>query len=555
MSTARLEHRIEPQRLVGVACVVALMAILMTMLALPAHAQPAPASTLISAEQPAHDSWSSVAKEMGSILDDAVEKYQGGDAKGGKDTVNVAYYQRYETLGFEKQVMARISGARVSTVEMEFSLLKKAMGDGDDAGVTQHANTLKTMLVEDAATLDGGSADGESYSPGPWGQVAKEMNGILDEAVDHFKNGDIGAGKDTVNVAYYQRYETLGFEKQVMARISGTRVSTVEMEFSLLKKAMNDGNADIVDQHATTLKNYIREDANTLDGYEGTGATESSPWLSAFLPAFLIILREGFEAILVVGAVIAYLIKAGHGDKTKVVWAGTGVAIVCSIVLAVLLSNITALAGQNQELIEGLTALLAVAMLIWVSNWMIGKSSQAAWDRFIKSKTERSLSQGSLFSLAFIAFLAVFREGAETILFYLPVIAQAGNQVHYVWVGLGVGAVCLVIVYLMIRLLAVRIPLRPFFIVTSILLAIMAITFTGSGIKELQEADAFPLTPINGAPTIDLLGIYPRVENLAAQGLVLLIIIGLFVWGSRRNRAQAAADNATPSEDKTETVQ
>mgnify|MGYP001721695051 CR=1 FL=1 len=379
-----------------------------------------------------------------------------------------------------------------------------------------------------------------------WGDVATTINRIIDEGVAAFRAGDAKGGKDKVNDAYYKNYETTGMEKQVMSRISGVRVSQVEMEFSLLKKAMTDNDSSAVDEHYATLSNFVREDANTLDGYTGKAAessSASSPWLAQFLPSLLVILREGMEAILVVAAVLAYLAKAGHKDKTGIVWGGVGLALAFSVGLAVVFSYVSSLAGANQELLEGFAALFAVAMLIWVSNWMINKSSNEAWDRYIKDKTDASLTRGSLLGLAFISFLAVLREGAETILFYVPIVTAAGDKVHYVWIGLAVGLVALVIIYLLIQFAAVRIPLRPFFTITSLLMAFMAFTFTGSGIGELQEADVVSLTPISGFPTIDLLGIYPRVENLAAQAIVLAIIVGLYFFGKARLAREAAAQS------------
>ena len=503
----------------------------------------------------AEQTWGDVATTINGIIDEGVNAYNGGDAKTGKDKINDAYYKHYEITGMEKQVMARISGSRVSTVEMEFSLLKKAMADGDSAGVTSHATTLKQYIVEDAATLDGVSpsdaaqASSDDYSPGAWGEVARTINGIIADGVNSYKGGDAKAGKDKINDAYYKHYEITGMEKQVMSRISGSRVSQVEMEFSLLKKAMTDDDSAAVDQHLSTLTNYIREDANSLDGYTGKAADKAtegsttSPWVAQFLPSLLVILREGMEAILVVAAVLAYLAKAGHKKKTPIVWGGVALAFALSVGLAFLFSYVTSLAGANQELLEGFAALFAVAMLIWVSNWMINKSSNKAWDEYIKKQTDASLSSGSLLGLAFISFLAVLREGAETILFYVPIVAAAGDKVHYVWIGLAVGLVALVIIYLLIQFAAVRIPLRPFFTITSLLMAFMAFTFTGSGIGELQEADVVSLTPISGFPTIDLLGIYPRVENLAAQAIVLAIIVGLYFFGKARLAREAAAQS------------
>ena len=474
----------------------------------------------------ADQTWSDVSTTINGLIDEGVSTFKAGDAKGGKDKINDAYYKHYEITGMEKQVMARISGSRVSQVEMEFSLLKKAMSDADSAGVDSHATTLKQYMVEDGASLDGvapgsaAQASSDDYSPGAWGEVAKTINGILEDGANAYKGGDAKAGKDKVNEAYYKHYEITGMEKQVMSRISGSRVSQVEMEFSLLKKAMTDEDSAAVDQHLSTLTNYIREDANTLDGYTGKAADKTadssgaSPWIAQFLPSLLVILREGMEAILVVAAVLAYLAKAGHKNKAPIVWGGVALA-----------------------------ALFAVVMLIWVSNWMINKSSNKAWDEYIKKQTDASLSSGSLLGLAFISFLAVLREGAETILFYVPIVAAAGDKVHYVWIGLAVGLVALVIIYLLIQFAAVRIPLRPFFTITSLLMAFMAFTFTGSGIGELQEADVVSLTPISGFPTIDLLGIYPRVENLAAQAIVLAIIVGLYFFGKARLAREAAAQS------------
>ena len=249
-----------------------------------------------------------------------------------------------------------------------------------------------------------------------WSDVSTTINGLIDEGVSTFKAGDAQGGKDKVNDAYYKHYEITGMEKQVMSRISGSRVSQVEMEFSLLKKAMADNDSAAVDQHLSTLTNYIREDANSLDGYTGKAADKTadtsgtSPWIAQFLPSLLVILREGMEAILVVAAVLAYLAKAGHKKKAPIVWGGVVLAFGLSIGLAFLFSYVTSLAGANQELLEGFAALFAVVMLIWVSNWMINKSSNKAWDEYIKKQTDASLSSGSLLGLAFISFLAVLRD-------------------------------------------------------------------------------------------------------------------------------------------------
>lgn len=515
----------------------------------------APHADSFASTQPAHtrgaivkaeskDGWGKTAQQTAALIDEATKAFEAGDTEGARAKANKARYDVYQGKGLDKQISAKLSGSDANQIDLNFSLLIHAIKTDDKAQVADSAAEIKDKLESSAQKLSGADqAAPQEVSKGKWGQVASTMIGILDEAKDIMKKGDAQAAKDKVNEAYYGHYETTGFEKVTMARVSGGRVSEIELEFSLIKQDMTDGNSDSALQRIDELEPKLVEDANKLDGFDPeSGAEGGSSSTTIFLSSLLVILREGVEAILVVAAVIAYLVRAGHKDKTRTVWYGAGAALILSIIMAIVLSKITALAGKSQELVEGITALFAVAMLIYVSNWMLGKSHQSAWGQYIKSKTDFSLSTGSLWSLSFVAFLAVLREGAETILFYQPILAMAGDDKHWVWIGLAIGAVCLVVIYTAIQLLSIRIPLRPFFIVTSLLLAVMAVTFTGSGIKELQEADVLRATPVNGFPTIDLLGVYPRVENLIAQAVVLLIIISLFIYARSKNKRLDSAD-------------
>jgi high-affinity iron transporter len=209
--------------------------------------------------------------------------------------------------------------------------------------------------------------------------------------------------------------------------------------------------------------------------------------------------------------------------------------------MAWILNQITSVAGgQNQEIIEGATMLLAVAVLFYVSNWMVSKAEAEAWTGYIESKVKSSITRGSMFSLAFAAFLAVFREGAETILFYQALLASTEKYINMVWVGLGVGIVLLVIIYILIRAVSFRLPLKPFFLGTSILLFAMSITFAGNGIKELQEGNVIGVSPVPGVASIDILGIYPTLETLIPQAALLVITVVTFVIQIRRWKGASA---------------
>ncbi len=363
-----------------------------------------------------------------------------------------------------------------------------------------------------------------------WNDVVDEMKAALDKSYDIYVSGDTKAAKEQVDVAYFGYYEKLGFEKTVMAHISGNRAAEVEYQFSFVKKAMTAGAPkNEVRASLNKLIDLLREDANKLDGKK-----ESA--VGVLLASLVIITREGFEAIIIVGAIIAYLIKSGNKKNTGAVYWGSLIALGASVLMAVILNRLSGLSGANQEIVEGVTMLVAVAVLFYVSNWMVSKSEAAAWTNYIEGKVQGSLTSGSLFSLAFAAFLAVFREGAETILFYQALLANTKTYVNMVWIGLGIGCVALVAVYILIRVLSIRLPIKPFFLGTSILLFIMSISFVGSGIKELQEGNVVGVTPIPGVSSVDLLGIYPTLETLIPQILLLAATIVTFILHLRKGQ-------------------
>jgi high-affinity iron transporter len=368
-----------------------------------------------------------------------------------------------------------------------------------------------------------------------WNAMVDEMRDVINESYDIYLSGDLDAAKAQVDVAYYGYYEKFGFEKTVMAYISGSRAAKVEYQFSLVKKAMTNGaSQEEIRAGLDALVEFLRADANQLDG-----KVESA--IGVFLGSLLIIVREGFEAIIIVGAIIAYLIKSGNQKRTRAVYWGSLIALVLSVAMAWLLNSLAgATTGQNQEIIEGATMLLAVGVLFYVSNWMVSKSEAGAWSHYIEGKVQQGINRGSIFSLAFAAFLAVFREGAETILFYQALLANTQTYINMVWVGLGVGCFALVIIYILIRVLSIKLPLKPFFLGTSVLLFIMSIAFTGSGIKELQEGNVIGVTPVAWLGSVDILGIYPTLETLIPQLVLLAVTVVTFVIQIRRNRAAVA---------------
>lgn len=251
-----------------------------------------------------------------------------------------------------------------------------------------------------------------------------------------------------------------------------------------------------------------------------------------FLQSFVIMVREGLEAILIIGALLAFLTKTGAGARRRDIHIGVGAAIGTSLLTAVLLETLFQISPTRREGLEGGTMLVACVMLFYVSYWLLSKMEVAKWNRFVKGKVQEALSSGSALALVSVAFLAVYREGFETMLFYkaLFVAAGAGAGVMPVVAGIAAGSVVLVVAYLAINRFGVRLPLKPFFGVTSAFLYYMAFVFAGKGIAELQEGGLVGTTIVPWAPRIPALGIYPTVESLALQAVLLLLFLFALAW-------------------------
>lgn len=410
-----------------------------------------------------------------------------------------------------------------------------------------------------------------------WNEVASAMEEHILNGANIYREGrseKAKEAKDSINIAYYKFYEKLGFEKTVMASISGSRGSDVEHQFYLAKKAISDSKSpDEVDAEVKTLIQMLHEDADTLDGVgseEGTakdsaGADKTADTDTAaqshsnkqgqdfitFMAAFGLTLREGLEAILVIAAIIAYLVKTDNKKHLKAVYIGAVAGIVFSMVLAVGFNMIAASIGEaqsgaSQEIFEGITMFIATAVLFYVSNWMLSKSETEVWNKYIKDQVDSSITKGNVYTLVFTSFLAVSREGAELILFFQGMRSNIANSPYHMWLGLGVAVVVLVFVYILITKLSIRLPLKPFFMATSILMFVLCMSFVGKGVFELQEADVIGRTiiPAMNGFNIDFLGIYDRVENLLAQVILLIItVISVVMHMQNSKKIKAELDN------------
>ena len=266
-----------------------------------------------------------------------------------------------------------------------------------------------------------------------------------------------------------------------------------------------------------------------LERAERVVADRPSP-MNLFVASFFLLLREGFEAILIVAALMTFLAKAGVSERRRDVARGAWLAVGASVLTWILVELLFQITPGQREAIEGFTMVLAAAVLFYVSYWLLSKIEAAKWTAFVRGKMQSALSSGSGMALTAVAFLAVYREGFETILFYKALFMSAGASSVPVIGGIAAGAVGLVAVYVLINQLGLRVAMKPFFAVTGVMLYYMAFVFAGKGVAELQGAGLVPLTVIENAPRLPMLGIYPTVESLAVQGVLLVLALVAAVW-------------------------
>jgi high-affinity iron transporter len=262
---------------------------------------------------------------------------------------------------------------------------------------------------------------------------------------------------------------------------------------------------------------------------------------STFIQAAVILLREGLEAMLVVAALAGYLTKAGANNRISALYGGALAAIGASIVAAWLFAVLNS--GEHSDILEGLVILLAAGLMLYVSGWLMVKQDPRGWQDYLARKADGALAQDTVWAVAALAFLAVFREGAETVLFINALASAGGGWNVGLFAGLGAATAGLVVLFYFINLIARKLPLRPLFIITSAFLFAMAIKFIGEAVQEFQEQAIIPVTQLKGAAWLGTLGLNPTVEALSIQLLVILFALATYSV-VHRNAQLSRADKA-----------
>ena len=249
----------------------------------------------------------------------------------------------------------------------------------------------------------------------------------------------------------------------------------------------------------------------------------------------LIILREGLEAALILAAIVAMLKVMGATAAVRYIHLGWILALVAGVLTWIATQTVLTFSGQHRESMEGFISVFAAVALFYVGYWLHTRTEARRWQSFIQNKVKNVLSGRKILGLVGISFFAVYREAFEVVLFYQALWLQnENNRAPVIW-GFVAGLAALLVMIFAILKLGLRIPLKYFFGATGTLLYIMAFIFAGNGIKELQAAGWIPSTPVSFAPQVPLLGIYPTLETLAAQILMLLAFLATSLWMAREN--------------------
>lgn len=335
---------------------------------------------------------------------------------------------------------------------------------------------------------------------------------LLAQSLASYQAGDRAGAYRQALAAYLDGFEPL--EQAVQAVDPALRLD-VETRMLAYREPLRaaGSQADVGQLHTDLL--------TALDRVETVLAAGNLDAKLAFASAFFILLREGLEAVLVLAAMFAFLGKAGRREAYRYLHIGWAGALAAGVATWAVAAYAIAISGATRELSEGFIALLAAGILFYMGFWLHDKSHADRWQAYINQHLG-SLGGRSLWLLAFLAFIAVYREVFETILFFQALWLQttpAGQSM--VLVGALCGALALALVSWGLLRLSTRLPLGLFFGASAFLMYLLAIVFAGKGIVALQEAGTLPISSV-AFPRVDLLGIYPTVQSLAAQAVLVI---------------------------------
>ena len=372
----------------------------------------------------------------------------------------------------------------------------------------------------DVSAFENGRADLFTLFTSPKNPIAIARQ-KLTHARDAYSKQEYDAAHALAVSAYLDGFELI--ENTLDSHDAGLRKS-IELDLLHLRRQIND-TAEVSDIDATITT--INQKFDQIDELLATSSLSST---TLFTTSAIILLREGMEALLVVLALVMVLIRANRRDIVKYVHAGWGAAVFLGVITWALAQYVIDISGASREVMEGVGALLAAVILFYVGFWMHNKSSAQAWQQFIEKTIHSNLQQGTLWGIAGLSFIAVYREIFETILFYQALASQITiEQFPLLWGGILAGAALLGIVTWIFTRYSVKLPLSTFFSVTTYLLLALSFVLMGKAIAALQEAAFIGITPLPVSVEIDWLGIHPTWQGVLSQLTIIMLSAVLFL--------------------------
>ncbi|MEB2299127.1 FTR1 family iron permease [Lysinibacillus xylanilyticus] len=340
----------------------------------------------------------------------------------------------------------------------------------------------------------------------------------IDEANDFIDAGDYKAASDKIR-EFIKIWPSV--EIDISTR-NGSLYTKIESDMPILVSDLLKSNVDV-----KAIKSKLDNFRTEIELIQGD--SDYTLWDAA-----LILLREGLEALLIIMALVSFLEKSGQKTMRKWIYVGAFVGIFLSAIAAVLMSTIfqSATVDTSRELMEGYIGLLAAAMMIGVGIWLHSKSSVTSWNRYISKRMGNAISTGSVFTMAAISFLSVFREGAETLVFYAG-IAPKMETSQFV-LGIVVALLILTIFAVVLFKASGKIPVHKFFAVATVLIYVLAFKIIGVSLHTLQLRDSVSTTIVDGLPVVNIIGFYPTVETMIGQAILLLLVVVTIIYKKRQ---------------------
>lgn len=484
-------------------------------------------------------SWSDVVDKISVRLSASIASASRTDqAKRARTLAEDAYWVDFESSDMETAVRAHLGLDRAIELEKQFlrfmSQIREATKSDqhDVAPASKTMRGLVAMLVNASNDLKSkGITDRSKVLATASKDVPTDENpqsGFPDKNVvqaiekDFIKLSDIaesGQGEEAasyVTTIYFGSFEP--FERQFVTTYP-LQVAKIESQFSDLRARLRDGLKGAELQSAIAqLNDNIRSLADRSEG------SSTGTFAGGFFASLVTILREGIEVILLLTILSGLVSKVGIPGARKSLYTGVVLAIVASLITAYAINSLVVSSrAQTRELLEGVVMLAASGILFYVSYWLIAQSQTKKWIDFLKNATKKGLEGGGFATIGLTAFLAIYREGAETALMYQALLTNQTSQgVYGIVSGLGLGLIILSVLALLIRFASLKLPLQAFFKYTGMLLFAFSVVFAGKGVFELQSAAILKTTSLQFPwPTIPDLGIYPNLQVFLIQAILI----------------------------------